>query len=131
MAANRLPPSRAVAAGCAILVVGMAVLAAALHFSSLPGLIAAAVIAGVGQGMSFSRGLATVAERTPSERRAEVNSTYFVIAYVAISLPVIGEGLAARAVGLQTAGVGFAITVAALATVCLIAILLRERTRAG
>lgn len=131
VAANRVAPSRAVAAGCAILVAGMAVLAVALHFSSLPGLIAAAVIAGVGQGMSFSRGLAAVAERTPPERRAEVNSTYFVVAYVAISLPVIGEGLAAQAVGLQTAGVGFAIAVAALATVCLIAILLRERTRVG
>uniref|UniRef100_A0A5Q5CL02 Major facilitator superfamily MFS_1 n=1 Tax=Mycobacterium sp. (strain JLS) TaxID=164757 RepID=A0A5Q5CL02_MYCSJ len=131
VAANRVAPSRAVAAGCAILVAGMVVLAVALHFSSLPGLIAAAVIAGVGQGMSFSRGLAAVAERTPPERRAEVNSTYFVVAYVAISLPVIGEGLAAQAVGLQTAGVGFALAVAALATVCLIAILLRERTRAG
>lgn len=131
VAANRVTPSRAVAAGCAILLVGMAILAAALHFSSLPGLIAAAVIAGVGQGMSFGRGLAAVAERTPPGRRAEVNSTYFVVAYVAISLPVIGEGLAAQAVGLQTAGVGFAIAVAALATVCLIAILSRERTRAG
>jgi MFS family permease len=126
VAANRIPPPRAVAAGCAILVVGMTVLAAALHFSSLPGLIAAAVIAGAGQGMSFSRGLAAVAERTPPERRAEVSSTYFVVAYVAISLPVIGEGLAAQAVGLQTAGVGFAIAVAVLAAVCLVAILVRE-----
>jgi multisubunit Na+/H+ antiporter MnhB subunit len=50
---------------------------------------------------------------------------------VAISLPVIGEGLAAQSVGLQTAGVGFAIAVAVLATVCLIAILLRERTRSA
>ncbi|WP_197376610.1 MFS transporter [Mycolicibacterium baixiangningiae] len=128
--ANRIPPPRAVAVGCAILVVGMSVLAVALHFSSLPGLIAAALISGVGQGMSFSRGLAAVAERTPPERRAEVSSTYFVVAYVAISLPVIGEGLAAQAVGLQTAGVGFAIAVAVLATVCLIAILVREKSSA-
>jgi MFS family permease len=127
VAANRIPPPRAVAVGCAILVAGMTVLAVALQFSSLPGLIAAAVIAGAGQGMSFSRGLAAVAERTPPERRAEVSSTYFVVAYVAISLPVIGEGLAAQSVGLQTAGVGFAIAVAVLATVCLTAILLRER----
>ncbi|WP_193047654.1 MFS transporter [Mycolicibacterium baixiangningiae] len=128
--ANRIPPPRAVAVGCAILVVGMSVLAVALYFSSLPGLIAAALISGVGQGMSFSRGLAAVAERTPPERRAEVSSTYFVVAYVAISLPVIGEGLAAQAVGLQTAGVGFAIAVAVLATVCLIAILVREKSSA-
>ncbi|WP_172800471.1 MFS transporter [Mycobacterium sp. IS-1496] len=131
VAANRIPPPRAVAVGCAVLVVGMTVLAAALHFSSLPALIAAAVIAGAGQGMSFSRGLAAVAERTPPERRAEVSSTYFVVAYVAIALPVIGEGLAAQAVGLQTAGVGFAIAVAVLATVCLTAILSRERNRVG
>ncbi|WP_185296487.1 MFS transporter [Mycolicibacterium litorale] len=129
--ANRIPPPRAVAVGCAILVAGMAVLAVALHLSSLPGLIAAALISGVGQGMSFSRGLAAVAERTPPERRAEVSSTYFVVAYVAISLPVIGEGLAAQALGLQTAGVCFAIAVAVLATVCLIAIVSREKRSAG
>lgn len=126
--ANRVPPPRAVAAGCGILVVGMAILAVALHFSSLPGLIVAALVSGVGQGMSFSRGLAAVAERTPPERRAEVSSTYFVVAYVAISLPVVGEGLAAQAVGLKAAGVGFAIAVAVLATVCLIAILSREKS---
>ena len=63
--AGRIPPQRAVVLGCAILVVGMVILAVALHFSSLPGLIAAAVVAGIGQGISFSRGLAAVAERTP------------------------------------------------------------------
>ena len=73
----------------------MVILAVALHFSSLAGLIAAAVVSGIGQGISFSRGLAAVAERTPAGRRAEVSSTYFVVAYVAISLPVVGEGLAA------------------------------------
>lgn len=130
VAANRMSPPRAVALGCAILVAGMTVLAVALHLSSLPVLIAAALIAGVGQGMSFSRGLAAVSERTPPERRAEVSSTYFVVAYVAISLPVIGEGLAAQILGLRTAGVGFAIAVAVLATGCLIAILARERASA-
>lgn len=97
-----------------------------LRFSSLTGLIAAAIVAGVGQGISFSRGLAAVAERTPAERRAEVSSTYFVVAYVAISLPVVGEGLAAREWGLRTAGVSFAVAVAILATVCLAAILVQE-----
>jgi MFS family permease len=125
--ATRIRPQRAVAVGSAILVVGMVILALALHFSSLPGLIAAAVVAGVGQGMSFSRGLAAVVELTPAQRRAEVSSTYFVVAYVAISLPVVGEGLAAQAVGLRTAGVSFAIAVAVLAVLCLAAILWRER----
>ena len=124
--ARRVAPQRAVVVGCAILIVGMVVLSAALALSSLVLLIAAAVVSGVGQGISFSRGLAAVAERTPVDRRAEVSSAYFVIAYVAISLPVIGEGLAAQHWGLRTAGVSFAIGVAVLAAVCLAAILIRE-----
>jgi len=126
VAARTMNPQRAVAIGCAILVAGMVILAVALHFSSLAGLIAAAVVSGIGQGISFSRGLAAVAERTPPGRRAEVSSTYFVVAYVAISLPVVGEGLAARRLGLQTAGVTFAIAVAILSIVCLAAILVQE-----
>jgi len=129
LAARRVSPDRAVAIGCAILAVGMVMLAVALHLSSLPGLIIAAVVAGIGQGISFSRGLAAVAERSPADRRAEVSSTYFVVAYVAISLPVIGEGLAAQAWGLRTAGVSFAIAIAVLAVVCLVAILVQEAGR--
>jgi MFS family permease len=128
LSGQRLPPQRAVAIGCAILVLGMAILAVALHFSSLPGLIVAAVVAGVGQGISFCRGLAAVAELAPADRRAEVSSSYFVVAYVAISLPVVGEGLAAQHWGLRTAGVSFAVAIAILSTICLAAIL-REESR--
>ena len=92
----------------AILAFGMVILVAALQFSSLAGLIAAALVSGVGQGISFSRGLAAVAERTAAERRAEVSSTHFVVAYIAIPLPVISEGFAARALGLRTSGIVFA-----------------------
>ena len=126
VAVATMNPQRAVAIGCAILVAGMVILAVALQLSSLAGLIAATVVSGIGQGISFSRGLAAVAERTPPDRRAEVSSTYFVVAYVAISLPVVGEGLAARQWGLQTAGVTFAVAVAILSTICLVAILLEE-----
>jgi MFS family permease len=126
IAARNLNPQRAVAIGCAILVAGMVILAVALQLSSLVGLIAAAVVAGIGQGISFSRGLAAVADRTPADRRAEVSSTYFVVAYVAISLPVVGEGVAAQHWGLQTAGVTFAIAVAVLSIICLVGILVLE-----
>lgn len=124
--ATRIPPRRAVAVGCAILAVGMVILTVALYFSSLPGLITAAVVSGAGQGISFSRGLAAVAELTPPERRAEVSSTYFVVAYVAISLPVVSEGFAARVWGLRTAGVTFAIAIGVLSVICLVAILWQE-----
>jgi MFS family permease len=127
LVAARIAPRRAVASGSVLLVVGMVIIAAALNFPSLVLLIAGALVAGTGQGISFGGGLAAVAERTPPDRRAEVSSTYFVVAYVAISLPVIGEGLAARAWGLRTAGVTFALAVAVLAVICLAAVLLEER----
>ena len=59
---------------------------------SLALLITAATVAGIGQGVSFRAGLAALnAEAEPSQR-AEVASTFFVVAYLAISLPVIGVG---------------------------------------
>jgi MFS family permease len=129
--AVRIPPQRAVAMGCAILVAGMVVLAAALHFSSLPGLIAASVVSGIGQGISFSRGLADVIEGTPTECRASVGSAYFVVSYIAISIPVIGAGLAAQVWGLRTSGMIFAVLVGGLAAACLVAILHRESRTVG
>ena len=126
VASTNVSPQRAVAVGCMILVIGMVILAVALHFSSLIALVAAAVVSGIGQGVSFSRGLAAVMELTPPHCRAEVSSTYFVVAYIAISLPVVGEGLASQAWGLRTSGLTFACLVATLAIACLVAILIRE-----
>lgn len=124
---RRITPATAVAWGCAILVVGMVILAVALTFSSLAGIIVAAVVAGTGQGISFSRGLAAVVEQVPAEQRGEISSTYFVVGYVAISLPVVGVGVAAQAWGLRTAGVSFAAAVAVLSLGCLVAILVQRR----
>lgn len=127
LAARRIPPRRAVAIGCAVLAVGMVILALALHFSSLPLLLAAAAVSGSGQGIGFSRGLAAIAEAAPPDRRAEVSSTYFVVAYVALSLPVIGEGFAGQSLGLRTAGVAFAGAAAVLSAICLVAVVFQER----
>lgn len=127
LAGRRIVPATAVAAGCAILVAGMVILAVALAFSSLAGIIVAALVAGAGQGISFSRGLAAVVEQVPAAQRGEISSTYFVVAYVAISLPVVGVGLAAQAWGLRTAGESFAAAVAVLALGCLTAILIQAR----
>lgn len=127
LAGSRIVPATAVAWGCAILVVGMVILAVALTFSSLAGIIVAAVVAGTGQGISFSRGLAAVVEQVPAKQRGEISSTYFVVGYVAISVPVVGVGFAAQAWGLRTAGVSFAAAVAVLSLGCLVAILLQGR----
>lgn len=129
VAVKRIQPQRAMALGCATLVIGMITLTAALVSTSLAGLVVAAMISGAGQGISFSRGLASVTEATPADRRAEVSSALFVVAYIAISLPVIGEGLVADRWGLRSAGIGFAVSVGVLAAGCLIALLTRQPRR--
>lgn len=131
LASVRVAAPRALAVGCGVLVIGMVMLTLALQTSSLWLLIAAAAVAGSGQGVSFGRGLAAVAAQTPADRRAEVSSTYFVVAYVAISLPVIGEGLAAQHWGLRAAGITFAVAIGVLAALCLITVLVWERRQSG
>ncbi|ANI41433.1 MFS transporter [Mycolicibacterium vaccae] len=126
-AAVRVAPSRAIAIGSAVLIVAMVMLLAAVKFSSLWGLVVAAIVAGMGQGLSFGRGLAAVAERTPPDRRAEVSSSYFLVAYIALSLPIVAMGAAARSWGLQAAGEVFAIVIGVLALICFVAIVIQER----
>jgi hypothetical protein len=71
-----------------------------------------------------------VNQRAPAEHRAAVASSFFVVMYIAISLPVIGEGILAQATGLRTAGLIFAAAVAAVALVVLV-LLGRERASAA
>jgi MFS family permease len=111
----RVMGTAALPAGCAALAAGMGLVAIGLAASSLASLIAGGVVAGLGHGLSFRAGLTAINEESPAEHRAEVASSFFVVAYVAISLPVVGVGLLADLIGLRAAGLIFAGVVAVLA----------------
>lgn len=123
-----LAQNAAVNLGCAALVIGLLLMALALWQAWLAPLILGAVIAGAGQGMTFSKGLAAITSQVEPSRRAEVTSTYFVVLYIALALPVIGLGFAVQAYGITAAGITFILAVAALALVAL-AVLLRTQAR--
>lgn len=127
-ASERVGVDNALVAGCAGLVVAMVVLGLALIVQSLPLLIVAGVMAGLGQGLSFRAGSGAVAAGSPDEMRGRVTSTLFVALYVGISMPVIGVGALSLAVGLVTAGVSFAVLVAVLAATAMV--LVRRSVRA-
>ena len=110
---------RALAAGCVGLIVGMGLLVAGLASTSLALLIASAIVAGLGQGLCMRAGLEAINAHAPAQRRAGVASTYFVVMYIAISLPVLGVGIAATELGLQTAGIAFSVVIAAIAAIAL------------
>jgi len=116
----RVSRTAALPAGCVGLIVGMGLVALGLAESSLATLVAGGVVAGLGQGLSFRAALASVNEASPAESRAEVASSFFVIAYVALSVPIIGVGVVAELASLRVAGLIFAAVVAALALTVLL-----------
>jgi MFS family permease len=115
-----LPRGVRLPAGCLALIAGMGWLALGLTVSSLALLVLGGVIAGFGHGLAFRAGLTEVNARAPADKRGEVASSFFVVMYVAISLPVIGVGLLAEATGLRAAGLTFSAAVAAVAMVVLV-----------
>ena len=116
---DRLPNRTALPAGCVLLIAGMASLAVGLAMSSLALFVLGGLAAGLGQGISFRAGMTAVTGESPPERRAETVSALFVVAYVALALPVVGEGVLADAIGLEPAGLVFAAAVAGLGGVAL------------
>jgi membrane protein implicated in regulation of membrane protease activity len=71
-------------------------------------------------------GLAAINHRAPVEHRAETASSFFVVLYVGLSVPVIGVGLAAHAWSLRAAGIAFSAAVAALVLVVLASLARRD-----
>ncbi|GAA3247366.1 MFS transporter [Pseudonocardia petroleophila] len=121
----RLPLRTSLLGGCLALAAGIAVVGLGVGLESLPVLVAGAVVAGLGQGSSFRAGLQSVTGAAPAEQRSEVSSSYFLLVYVAISIPVIGVGAGARVFGLVPTAVVFAGLVAALALAAFTSLLRR------
>ena len=111
---SRLSDRRALVVGCMLLAGGVGLLALALGVESLAALIASASVVGLGQGLVIGAGLAAINQRAPVAQRGEVASSFFVVMYVGLSLPVIGVGVAAYAFSLRGAGIAFSAAVAVL-----------------
>ncbi|MFI7275289.1 MFS transporter [Streptomyces sp. NPDC049879] len=111
-------------AGLPLLAAGLLLLALAGGASSLALLLAATVIGGTGQGLTFLGGLTAVNQAAPPDRRAGVISGFYVILYAGCGMPVIGVGFLATASGLLTAVQWFA-TVTAVLCVGVLAALTR------
>ncbi|MGW2620561.1 MFS transporter [Streptomyces sp. NPDC001500] len=113
-AVGRVGVGRALPLGCAALLAGLALLAGALRWESLPLVVLSALVGGAGQGLAFRGALSAVAGASPPEQRAAVISTLFVVAYAGISVPVIGVGLLTGPLGLEGAGLVFIACMAVL-----------------
>src|SRR4029079_19387698 len=118
---------RSLLAGSAGLIAGMALLALGLTSASLALLLAGGIVAGLGHGLSFRQGLGAVSASSPPDRRGEITSTFFMLMYLAISVPVVGVGILSQIAGLEAAGLAMAGRVTAVAATVIV--LLRQDTR--
>ncbi|WP_307805385.1 MFS transporter [Streptomyces spirodelae] len=102
--------------GCLGLVLGMAQVGLSLLVSSLALLVTGALTGGIGQGLAFRSAMAVVSARAPEEHRGGTISALFVVAYLGISLPVVGVGALSTGLGLRNAGLVFSGCVVLLAS---------------
>ncbi len=101
--------------GVPTIVVGLLLFAGGMWDSSLPLFLVGGVITGAGAGMVFKGALLVTVANASADTRAEVLAGYFLGAYVGLSIPVIGLGLATTVWAAKDAMLVFAVlAVAAL-----------------
>jgi len=116
----RARPARAVlAGGTAALVVGVGVTLAGVQLHSTALFFLGSVIAGLGFGAAFNGTLRSLVPLAEAHERAALMATFFVLSYLAFSVPAILAGLAVGHVGLQAASVAYAVTLVVLGVVAL------------
>jgi MFS family permease len=81
----------------------------------MPLFLAATVVSGVAAGSVFMGSLAVANRLAPAQIRGQVISTYFVFAYVGLTVPVIAVGFSSQAFGDFRATLGCAIGLAVIA----------------
>ncbi|MEV4418925.1 MFS transporter [Patulibacter sp. NPDC049589] len=106
---------RVLAAGMATMLVGLALVVAAVWLDS-PSLLLfllGGTASGAGAGAVFKGTVGTVASIAPPETRAEALAGLFLAGYLGLSVPAVGAGIALQYVSPRTTLTGFAILVGA------------------
>jgi MFS family permease len=109
------PLRRVLAAGMALMVVGLAgtVTAVWLSAPSLALFIVGGAATGAGAGAIFKSAVGTVIRISPPDNRAEALTGVYLAGFVGLSLPIVGTGIAlAEGAGLRATILGFAVAVA-------------------
>jgi MFS family permease len=101
LAFHRLESRRAMAWGSLVLAIGMAATVASLSTGSPVAFLTASAITGAGFGVAFMGAIRLIAGAAPPEQRAAVMSAFYVVAYLALSLPTVIAGLAVQELGIE------------------------------
>lgn len=105
---------RLVAPGLALFLVALALTVAGLAVASMALFVAGTIVGGVAVGAVFLGSLATAGRLAPPARRAQVVSTFFLLCYAGLIIPVIGVGVTSGLFGDFPAVLVFSILISAL-----------------
>ncbi len=106
--------------GLALLFPSVALLILAQTLREMPVLVLGTACSGVSAAQGYRGSLAVINEIAPSERRAEVVSSYLIACYSGNALPVIGIGVLRQLTSSLAANAAFAVMICVLATVALV-----------
>lgn len=110
-----------------MLAAGLGGIVLAVPLGSLWLLVLATLLSGVGQGLAFMGSQNVVGDVAPPERRAEVNSGFYLAVYLGVGLPVVGVGFTANLVGLYPAVALFAAVIGAMGLITALLVSTRGR----
>ena len=96
-----LTPRQATAAGALALAAGMAGTVASIPADSAARFLAGSVIAGAGWGVAFMGAIRAISAAAPAQHRAGVIAAFYVVAYLALSVPSVIAGLAVLRLGID------------------------------
>ena len=117
--AGRFDDRKVVSFGLALFLFVLALIVAGLSQASFGLFLAGTAGAGIAVGCVFIGSLSTANRLAPAERRAQVVSSYFVLCYSGLVVPVIGVGIFSEHFGLFRSVLVCSIALAVLSVVSL------------
>ncbi len=100
------------ATGIVLLLAGLGFVTVATWLPDLAAFLAGGLLSGAGAGLLVKAGINTVLDLAPPALRAEALASFFLAAYLGLSVPIIGLGVATQFVSARVALLGFAGSIA-------------------
>jgi len=108
------PARSALTLSAAALVAGLVITIGGIQAHRAVLLFAGSAIAGAGFGAGFNASVRSLVPLAPAEQRGAMMASFFVLSYLAFSVPALGAGLAAGRYGLESTALGYAGVLVAL-----------------
>jgi MFS family permease len=126
-ALRQLATRRLLVLGTSALSLGVAVSLLGIWQHSVAALFTGAVISGLGTGASLSGSLSALLPTAEAHQRAGLLATFYVLSYLAFSLPALVAGASVPLIGLDTVAYVYGAVVIVLAIISMIASLRSKR----